>query len=105
MPLARDDAAAGALSGPLFADPAVPGSLMAGHPFAHAGSAIDLVSRYSSKPATPDSRPTPDCLYPPKGMSGLNHSPPLIPTVPVRIRSVTRMARSRSADHTEPERP
>ena len=28
----------------------------------HAGSAIDLVSRYSSNPATPDSRPTPDCL-------------------------------------------
>ena len=29
---------------------------------AHAGSAIVLVSRYSSKPATPISRPIPDCL-------------------------------------------
>ena len=29
---------------------------------AHAGSATTLVSRYSSKPATPISRPMPDCL-------------------------------------------
>ena len=28
----------------------------------HAGSATDLVSRYSSNPATPISRPRPDCL-------------------------------------------
>src|SRR3954447_15206274 len=31
-------------------------------PAAHAGSAIVLVSRYSSNPATPISRPMPDCL-------------------------------------------
>lgn len=36
---------------------------------------IDLVSKNSSIPYRPRSRPKPDCLYPPKGACGLNAPP------------------------------
>ena len=64
----------------------------------HRATATALVSRYSSKPATPISRPIPDCLTPPKGTSGAYQTPPLIPRVPVRIRAATASARSSSAE-------
>ena len=56
-----------------------------------------FVSRNSASPAAPISLPIPDCLYPPNGASGANHDPPLTPTVPVRIRRATAIARSVSA--------
>lgn len=36
---------------------------------------IALTSRYSSKPKTPNSRPLPDCLYPPNGRLRSNAAP------------------------------
>lgn len=62
-----------------------------------AGRANVLISRYSSSPATPISRPMPDCLYPPNGASAPYHMPPLMLTVPVRRRRATAVARSSSA--------
>lgn len=41
-----------------------------------------LISRYSSNPAMPISRPLPDCLYPPNGISAEYQTPPLTLTVP-----------------------
>ena len=38
-----------------------------------------LVSRYSSMPSRPPSRPKPDCLTPPNGAAGLETMPWLMP--------------------------
>src|SRR5699024_10605492 len=71
----------------------------------HTASARTFVSRYSSKPATPISRPIPDCLYPPKGTSPPYQTPLLTARVPVRIRSATLLARSADPLSTDPDRP
>ncbi len=55
-----------------------------------------FVSRYSSIPSGPPSRPNPDCLMPPNGAAGLETMPWLSPTIPVSSRSHTRRARLRS---------
>ena len=55
-----------------------------------------LVSRYSAMPSGPPSRPTPDCLTPPKGAAGFETRPWLRPTMPVSSASTTRKARLRS---------
>ena len=55
-----------------------------------------LVSRYSSMPSLPPSRPMPDCLTPPKGAPALETRPWLRPTMPDSSFSQTRKARSRS---------
>src|SRR5204863_8096732 len=55
-----------------------------------------LVSRYSSMPSAPPSRPKPDCLTPPKGAAGLETIPWLRPTMPVSRPSTTRKARFKS---------
>src|SRR5829696_7555363 len=55
-----------------------------------------LVSRYSAMPSGPPSRPTPDCLTPPKGAAGFETRPWLRPTMPVSSPSMTRKARRRS---------
>ncbi len=41
-----------------------------------------LVSRYSSMPSAPPSRPTPEALTPPNGAAGLDTMPWLTPTIP-----------------------
>ena len=55
-----------------------------------------FVSRYSRMPSLPPSRPTPDCLTPPKGAPALDTIPWLRPTIPVSSPSITRRARLRS---------
>src|SRR4051794_12470089 len=55
-----------------------------------------LVSRYSSMPSRPPSRPTPECLTPPNGAEALDTMPWLRPTMPVSSASMTRNARVRS---------
>ena len=55
-----------------------------------------LVSRYSSMPSAPPSRPTPEALMPPNGAAGLETMPWLMPTMPVCSRSATLIARVRS---------
>src|SRR5690606_4815158 len=55
-----------------------------------------LVSRNSSLPTLPPSRPRPECWTPPKGAAGLDTRPWLRPTMPVCRASVTRRARCRS---------
>src|ERR1700689_3440652 len=64
-----------------------------------------LISRYSSKPARPISRPLPDCLYPPKGASAEYQTPPLTLTVPTRIPAANLAARSGSTLNTVPDNP
>ncbi len=59
-------------------------------------TATYLVSRYSSIPSGPPSRPKPDCLIPPNGAAALETIPWLRPTMPVSSRSETRSARLRS---------
>lgn len=68
-----------------------------------AGFMIACNSMNSWIPYCPCSRPTPDCLKPPKGAAG--SLVPLIFTMPVRIRRATRWALSVSRDHTPPDRP
>jgi len=55
-----------------------------------------LVSRYSSIPSKPPSRPNPLCFTPPNGAAGFDTTPTFRPTMPVSIRSLTRIARCRS---------
>jgi hypothetical protein len=55
-----------------------------------------LVSRYSSMPSKPPSRPKPLALTPPNGADGFDTTPALRPTMPVSSRSLTRSARCRS---------
>jgi len=51
-----------------------------------------FVSRYSSMPSQPPSRPRPDSFTPPKGAAGLEITPELRPTIPVCNPSATRTA-------------
>src|SRR5450759_1714300 len=55
-----------------------------------------LISRYSSIPSKPPSRPKPECLTPPKGAAGLDTMPWLMPTMPNSSASLTRRVRARS---------
>jgi hypothetical protein len=55
-----------------------------------------FVSRYSSMPSGPPSRPKPECLTPPNGAAALETIPWLRPTMPVSRPSMTRKARPRS---------
>src|SRR3954464_7423022 len=76
-----------------------PAAQPAGRRFASPQSivvATYLVSRYSSMPSLPPSRPTPDCLTPPNGAEALDTMPWLRPTMPVSSPSMTRKARLRS---------
>lgn len=57
-------------------------------------NAMYLVSRYSSMPSVPPSRPKPDSLMPPNGAAGSEMTPRLIPTMPDSMASATRRARS-----------
>ncbi len=57
-------------------------------------SAMYFVSRYSSMPSVPPSRPKPDCLTPPNGAAGSEMTPRLTPTMPASRPSATRSARS-----------
>lgn len=57
-------------------------------------NAMYLVSRYSSMPSVPPSRPNPDSLMPPNGAAGSEMTPRLIPTMPDSMASATRNARS-----------
>src|SRR5919112_3195448 len=59
----------------------------------HRLTATYFVSRYSWIPSLPPSRPTPDCLTPPKGAPALETMPWLRPTMPVSTPSQTRSAR------------
>ncbi len=59
-------------------------------------SATYLVSRYSSMPSLPASRPRPDCLIPPNGAATSEMIPRFTPTIPASIASDTRSARCRS---------
>ena len=61
-------------------------------------------SRNSSSPASPHSRPLPDCLYPPKQPEKSTRAP-LMCTFPARIRFATRRARSMSLELTNPDSP
>ena len=55
-----------------------------------------FVSRYSSMPTLPPSRPKPDCFTPPNGAPALDTRPWLRPIMPVSSASQTRNARLRS---------
>ena len=55
-----------------------------------------LVSRYSSMPSLPPSRPMPDAFTPPNGAPALETTPWLRPSMPVSSASATRNARFRS---------
>ena len=57
-------------------------------------SAMYFVSRYSSMPSLPPSRPKPDSLTPPNGAAGSEITPRLTPTMPDWMPSATRSARS-----------
>src|SRR5439155_22961302 len=63
-------------------------------------TATYFVSRYSSIPSRPPSRPKPDCFTPPKGAAGFDTIPWLSPTIPVSRPSHTRNARSKSLVYT-----
>src|SRR5699024_5879266 len=90
---------------PRSGDPNPPNTAMGKPDHGHTASARTFVSRYSSKPASPISRPIPDCLYPPNGTSPPYQTPPLTARVPVRIRAATPLARSADPLSTDPERP
>ncbi len=62
-------------------------------PGRHRLTATYLVSRNSSIPRVPPSRPRPDCLTPPNGAAGLDTTPWFRPTMPVSSFSLTRSAR------------
>ena len=57
-------------------------------------SAMYFMSRYSSMPSEPPSRPNPDSLTPPNGAAGSEITPRLMPTMPAWMPSATRSARS-----------
>jgi hypothetical protein len=57
-------------------------------------NAMYFVSRYSSIPSIPPSRPKPDCLTPPNGAAGSEITPRFTPTIPASRPSATRSARS-----------
>ena len=57
-----------------------------------------FVSRNSSMPAKPPSRPKPDCLNPPKGAAGSEITPLLIATIPDSKDSATFIARFKSTE-------
>ena len=61
-----------------------------------AGIATYVVSRYSSIPSKPPSRPNPLAFTPPNGAAGLETRPVLMPTMPKSSDSASRMVRSRS---------
>ncbi len=61
-----------------------------------AGSATYVVSRYSSMPSKPPSRPKPLCFTPPNGAAGLEIRPVLMPIIPNSSDSASRMVRFRS---------
>ena len=70
-------------------DPAGLGADRAGRPQqrdgaggAHGARPTYFVSRYSSMPSAPPSRPSPEALTPPNGAAGLEISPWLTPTIP-----------------------
>ncbi len=64
-------------------------------PRRYIATAMYFVSRYSSMPSGPPSRPKPEALIPPKGAAGLETSPWLSPIMPVWRFSQTRNARLR----------
>src|SRR5690606_21966731 len=70
-----------------------------------AQSATYTVSRYSSRPASPPSRPRPDCFTPPNGALASDTMPRLIPIMPASTSSATRTARSRDAVYAHAARP
>ena len=55
-----------------------------------------LVSKNSSIPAKPPSRPKPDCLKPPKGAAGSEITPLFIATMPDSSASAVLIARFKS---------
>jgi hypothetical protein len=59
-------------------------------------TATYFVSRYSSMPSWPPSRPKPDCFTPPKGAEAFETMPWFRPTMPVSSPSTTLRARLRS---------
>ncbi len=59
-------------------------------------SATYVVSRYSSIPSKPPSRPKPLALTPPNGAAGLDTSPVLTPIMPKSSASASRIVRWRS---------
>src|SRR5215212_3263010 len=56
-------------------------------------TATYFVSRNSSRPSLPPSRPIPDCFTPPKGAPAFETIPWFRPTIPVSRPSQTRIAR------------
>ncbi len=60
------------------------------------GITMSFCSRNSSIPWRPPSRPSPDCLTPPKGVAGLETMPAFKPTMPTSSASETANARSTS---------
>src|SRR5699024_10386235 len=78
-----------------------PGSSPRGEPGTHQGFQSPpiptyFVSRNSSIPTLPPSRPIPECFTPPNGAAGLDTTPWLRPTMPASNASLTRKARLRS---------
>ena len=63
------------------------------HAERHRAMPTYLVSRYSSMPSKPPSRPKPDCLTPPNGAAGFDTMPVLTPIIPNSIASATRITR------------
>ncbi len=63
-------------------------------PLAQGVKAMYLVSRYSSMPSEPPSRPNPDSLMPPNGAAASEMTPRFTPTMPASTASATRSARS-----------
>ncbi len=61
-----------------------------------AGRATYVVSRYSSIPSKPPSRPNPLAFTPPNGAAGLETRPVLMPTMPKSSDSASRIVRARS---------
>ena len=57
-----------------------------------------FVSKNSSIPAKPPSRPRPDCLKPPNGAAGSEITPLLIATMPDSKDSATFIARFKSEE-------
>src|SRR5690606_717853 len=55
-----------------------------------------LTSTYSRSPSREPSRPTPDCLTPPKGAAGSETRPRFRPTIPARSRPLSRRPAARS---------
>jgi hypothetical protein len=83
--------------GHFAADTAIPYQRTRGAPpAAQIAMPTYLVSRNSSIPSKPPSRPKPECFVPPNGAAGLDTMPWFSPTIPVSSPSATRNASPRS---------